>query len=516
MVDEAEELCQDIACELYASLRKADAIYNMDGYVWRICRYVYARYVSSIKKRAGVSIDGMDLPFDEDYGRTEHSEEIAELRTKIAFLTKMRRNIVYSFYYEGKSLEKIAFEQGVAVGTVKWHLNKARNELRKEQNMERTIGKLGLSPIKADGFGHCGKPGSNGDVKFYLNDNLNLNIVYSVYFEPKNISEIAAELGVTPVYIESRVKMLEDNGFLVRQAKEKYTTFVCFSPQTGSIELEEKIYIKLLEAAKTLAKGYAKDIISYADTISDVYIPNGNRDLFSALLVFYSIFNAEYCANGTDLSKYYIKTTDGGDYIAYVNLPSVPSDPDYQPAIDLEPYRNLWSCGNMTRITSKYPQIASCSIDTKFTSRTGGWQNNLTSDYEYLYEYITGAIEDNYANKEKFDRLRSRGFINKDSKVNIMVTTQDIFKLLWELPEMSDEQKRIYADYSLEVAQARAKSYPERMQDLVIFNNSNIIGGSKLAIMVLDELYACGVLKQPTEEERATHTLIMKSDVLPK
>ena len=80
---------------------------------------------------------------------------------------------------------------GIPEGTIKWHLNKARNELKEGFFMERKIGKLGLSPITSTGFTHSGNPGSNSGPEFYLGDKLNLNIVYSVYFEPKTKEQIA-------------------------------------------------------------------------------------------------------------------------------------------------------------------------------------------------------------------------------------------------------------------------------------------------------------------------------------
>lgn len=76
-------------------------------------------------------------------------------------------------------------------GTVKWHLNKAKIELKEGLLMERKIGKLGLSPMNATGFGHSGSPGRNGGPEFYLRDRQNLNIVYSVIIlqKPKKKSQ---------------------------------------------------------------------------------------------------------------------------------------------------------------------------------------------------------------------------------------------------------------------------------------------------------------------------------------
>ncbi len=53
---EAEELCADIVAEVYASLRKADDVVNIEGYIRRISEHTYARFVSRKKRHEGVSI----------------------------------------------------------------------------------------------------------------------------------------------------------------------------------------------------------------------------------------------------------------------------------------------------------------------------------------------------------------------------------------------------------------------------------------------------------------------------
>jgi RNA polymerase sigma factor (sigma-70 family) len=127
---EAEELSSDIVEEVYLSFLSAKEIINTDGYVWRISEHVYAKFVSSKKKRAGISLDGMDIPDPTPMWDEDSQSELDTLRREIAFLTQMRRRIVYSFYYENKPISSIAKETGIPEGTVKWHLNKARNDLK--------------------------------------------------------------------------------------------------------------------------------------------------------------------------------------------------------------------------------------------------------------------------------------------------------------------------------------------------------------------------------------------------
>lgn len=197
---EAEEICADIAIELYESLIKAKEIYNLDGYIWRISEHVYSKYVLSAKKHQGVSIDEILLPFEDAYGFEDNMEEFFRLRREIAFLTKTRREIVYAYYYENKSIAHISKQQGIPIGTVKWHLNQARHELKGGFDMERKIGKLGMKPIEAISIGHSGDPGPNGGPEFYLSDRLNLNIVYSVYYTPPDKRRNSRRIGRYPCF----------------------------------------------------------------------------------------------------------------------------------------------------------------------------------------------------------------------------------------------------------------------------------------------------------------------------
>ena len=509
--DEAEELCADIVCELYRSLLKSDEIYNADGYVWQIGMHVYSKFVSSKKRHEGISIDGMDIPFFDNYFEGD-TEQLMRLRREISFLTRVRREIVFSYYYENKSIRAISSAMHLPAGTVKWHLSKARNELKEGLVMERKIGKLGLNPIQAASIGHSGNPGtSNGGPEFYLSDNLNLNIVYSVYFEPKTREEIAKELGVTPVYIEDKITFLENNGFLVRQAKNRYTTYVRFEPETYSLEKKENKLKKQYEIAHLLAGTYAEQVRKAVADYPNVYIPGGNRELFEAAAIFYGVANKCQLPVKKDLSKYYMKTTSGGEFITFIELSSKQIDVDYVPVL---PPDDLSSCGNMTRWSEKY-RIYSWSMDTKFSSRKGFWKNNLTSDYEYLYEFMTGAISETPANAEKFKRLRERKYLTEDNKVNIMVVKGRAEDFFDTIPELDEESKKKFADFALETAEMNAKSYPPQMKDLVISWGVGGFISNDVAVMVMDILYRNGTFKPLCENEKVTSNLILFADRLP-
>ncbi len=524
---ETEELCSQIVLEVYLALLRAEELYNVEGYIWRISQNTYSRYVCAQKRQSSVSLDGIweedmigryflkvdTYDFDDDA-----QEEIKRLNREIAFLTKKRRQIIYLFYYQNQSIRTISREMKLPEGTVKWHLNKARNELKEGFSMERKVGKLGMAPIQAESYGHSGDPGPIGATKYYLGDKINLNIVYSVYHSPRSIEEIAEELGIVPAYLEDKIHFLEDNGFLVKTAGNRYTTYVDFSPEEFSLEFEEKTLKCMLQIAQELAEHYVPVVREAVKDFADVYIPGGNRQLLEAAAVFYGVLNKCNTWTNKSLSKYFIKPVAGGDFIAMVDLSMRQSDPDYIPTLKLPSY---WSCGNMNRTSGKYPSVYAWSVDTRYSSRRGGWENNLYTDYEAVYEFVTGVIGDGGDGAEKISRLRERGFLTKDNRIGIMMVKGDAEHLydqeafFQKIPALEESLKRKYTDMALEYAMNNARRYPPQMQDLLVSWGVNGFIDQRCALMVMDILYQNGCFRPLAEEEMAASTLIMFSDTLP-
>lgn len=512
--DEAEDICSEIVLEVYQSLLRSDEIVNIEGYIWRICEHTYSKFVSSKKKHEGVSIDGLEIPyFDEEYCEDAEAET-KRLRREIAFLTEVRRKIVYIFYYLKRSISSIATELNIPEGTVKWHLNRARKELKEGFSMERTIGKLGLYPLEAADIAHDGSIGDNGGPEYYLNDKINLNIVYSVYHTPRTKEEIAAELGMILVYIEDKIKLLEDNGFIIKTKNDKFTTLVRFQPETFSREFDEHVTKVQLRVAEDLVREYVPAVLEAIKDVDDIYIPSGNRELFEAAVVFYAVSNKCNIKTDIDHKKYYVQTTDGGYYIPYVVTNSKPSDPEYE--LTLKDLPSYWSCGNMQRRSDKYPSVYSWSVDSRYSTRKGYWENNLVSDYEYLYELICGELPDTVANNEKISRLKERGYLTSDNKPSIMIMKGNHKEFFKTLPTLDESIKKRFADTALEIAMIEAKDYPPQIQDLIVYYGVKHFISNMTAIMVMDILYSNGTFKHLTEEEKITSQLIMFSDILPE
>lgn len=378
--------------------------------------------------------------------------------------------------------------------------------------MKRKIGTLGLSPIGASGFGHSGRVGNNNGPEYYLYDKMNLNIVYSVYFEPKNTAEIAEELGMTPVFLEDKIAWLEENGFLVRRKDDRFTTYVRFYPTTYSQEQQNRILSVQKEVAQILVKEYVPLVRDAFKDVTNVYIPSGNRELFEAAVIFWAINWKCGLPYEKDLSPYFLKTTDGGEYIASVYSKLTCTDPEYVPSVQFPSYA---VCGEMTRQSGRYPSVHAIAWDSRFCSRRGNWKNNLCFDYECVYEWMSGLLDDSPANADKVARLREKKYITEDGKVNIMVVNDTLASLAERHPALDETVKKQFYDFALEQAMLEAKSYPPQMQDLVVADAVRSFVTRPGAMMVLDILYENGTFQPLSEQDKVSANLLMFCDRLP-
>jgi RNA polymerase sigma factor (sigma-70 family) len=226
---EAEDLSQEILLALFTSgMENAE---NRTAYLYGVCRHVWARYLSRNKPHWEATryesaleylADGRDVS-DE----IEKSAEYAHLRREIALLSRTRREALIMRYFEGKSDAEIAQALSISPATVRWHLYKARDELKGRLQMEARNGMR--APIQLQ-VGHSGNVldltmcGLRGDL-------LTQNIVWACYGKPAQAEDVARELDVPAVYVESALTRLAEMDY-VKEANGKYSTnFFIHTPE---------------------------------------------------------------------------------------------------------------------------------------------------------------------------------------------------------------------------------------------------------------------------------------------
>ena len=308
--EEADELSQEILFTVIRELPKLKDDSKFEPWLWGVARNVtksYRRHMG--KQRAMYSYDVPENLSYEDQYFDEQEELYDFLRTKIAMLSSIYRDIVILYYYDGLSTKQISEKLQVSEGTVTWRLSEARKKIKKECGEMK---ESALRPVKMrlDIYGsgnYDGKTVPFPDV--FINDALSQNILYYCYEEACSVEELAKACGVPAYYVEERVDNLLKRDALIEVTKGKYRTdFVIWSDKYG-IYCEENaekallpIMDKMLEALDSIAKDAAKiDFYRAESSETDLYYLYGNMAFSYASLHYcklpYPQFKEKYDGN---------------------------------------------------------------------------------------------------------------------------------------------------------------------------------------------------------------------------
>lgn len=437
-LEDAEDLSQDIITKIFLALCKRDDIEDISKFIWTIAHNCLSNYYRNNKHSfSAVQIDDAanylcDNSLSMDLSLIE-CEEIAKLYTEIAYLSKLQRRIVIMYYYENKKQMEIAKKLNIPVGTVKWHLFEAKKELRRGMEIMRQPNELKFNPIKFDICTFSGKIGTKGDISNFFRSAISQNIVYTLRNEAKTINEIADELAVSPVYVESEAEYLEEYGFLLKQ-KNKYLCNILISEPTEQLNrLQDEMYMK---AAKIFANELYNELTNL-DLLDCDGLLCGCNDinfLMWALIPFIASFSGESTMDKSiAFSDVYTIRPDGGKNICYASVVS----PNINPPMYNEEMKNFkgpfWN-----GLTDK---IALWTIDSEWSEKRidenyqltvfhdltllNNYLNDLTmsdADYAYLaekgYISVSGKVDELFKttlkivyikNKETYDKLLSIG-----------------------------------------------------------------------------------------------------------
>ena len=252
-IQDAEDLSQEIILRAYRALIIKDDISdvsNVSKFIWTVAHNALSNYYrDSAKSLVGVSIDEVADLIADPYSESdisERAESVRRLQSEIAYLSKLQRKIIIAYYFENRKQADIASELKIPLGTVKWHLFEAKKELKRGMDTMRKTSELKFSPIKFHSYGINGSVGTKSPDEFFRSA-LSQNICYCVRNEAKTINEIADDLGVSPVYVETEVEFLEEYGFL-RKQKDKYiVNFIISEPTAELLTMQNNMYKRAAE-----------------------------------------------------------------------------------------------------------------------------------------------------------------------------------------------------------------------------------------------------------------------------
>lgn len=508
-VDQADELASDIICEVYRSFLRGGDIVNVDGYVYRIARNVWSKYVRRLtENRSFEDINNVVIPYY-DKREDEDSEAIEALRREIGYLSDRQRQIVYMHYYRELSVNEIAKRLNISAGTVKWHLSDARTKLKEGITMTINEQNLELAPIKFDSMGHCGQAES-GDTNDIFDTRLKQNIAFSCYWQPKTLEEIARELGVPQFYIADSLEKLVDYAYIDKldnSKNPKYRTNMVITDwsKTGDTSAF------LDKVAEYLCNNYFPDVFRDFESDPDHWgfsCADGDVNFMKYTLVMTCMLRLNHLNENADYGKYSVKRPDGGDFIA---LASVSND-----EVPLTNKRGpYWVCGYMKRATeTRTPtgdrKMYALSLDCRFSDREGGWRENLTSDWDSLCKFIDGGRDS--LTLDEYKRLCDKGYIY-ENKVQPVIIEMELAEgewldasIMWFLREklpMTEELQKYADSLDDELFELQKSAYPEHMRPAAkeVFCTGTL-GDPMLIPRCIEKLLEKGELKPLTDIQR--------------
>lgn len=295
--DEADELSQEILLTVIRELPRLRDDSKFEPWLWGIANNVAKSFRRSMgKKQATCSYDVLEnMPYEKS--DEDETEEIYDfLRTKIAMLSEIYRNIIILYYYDGLSAKKIADKLNIPEGTVTWRLSVGRKKLKKEfDDMNETA----LRPVRMN-IGIYGKGDYDGKRKpfpsVYIDDALSQNILYYSYEKPCTVEELAKLCGVPAYYIEDRISHLLKYEAMVETTKGKYQTdFIIWSDKYGIYceENAEKTLMPIMDDLLTALKEISRQAMEL-----DFYkAEKSETDLFYLFGVLaFSYASTKYCS----------------------------------------------------------------------------------------------------------------------------------------------------------------------------------------------------------------------------
>ncbi len=516
-LEDAEDLSQEIMAKVYVALMKRDDIEDVSKFIWTIAHNCLSNYYRDNNHSfSGVPIDEVENYLFGDTPNIESSlielEEISKLYSEIAYLSKLQRRIVIMYYYENKKQEVISKELNIPVGTVKWHLFEAKKELKRGMEIMREPSELKFNPKRFDMCSFSGKIGTKGDISNFFRSAISQNIVYTVRNEAKSINEIADELGVSPVYVESEAEYLEEYGFLLKQ-KNKYLCNILISEPTEELNrLHDEMYLK---AAKIFANDLY-DELAKSGLLDECVLGgyNDSRDknfLMWALIPFITAFSGEGTLDKSiAFSDVYTIRPDGGKNICHATV----SASDIKPPIyneEMKKFKGPFWNGLTDKITL-------WTIDSEWSDcRIGeNYQLSVVRDLTLLNNYLNDVIlsEDDYA------YLAEKGYISVSGKPD------EIFRTALRIVYIKDEESRkkllsvgdnIKEKYKDEFEKLKApyinavlQNTPKHLQKMRMYSLQHIFySDARFILHCLKELVNNSKLTLPTEKQKQSLTTVL-------
>jgi hypothetical protein len=383
-----------------------------------------------------------------------------------------------------------------------WHLFEARKSLKKGMDTMRNATELKFNPIKFSLMGSNGSIGAKGGTGDFLRSSLSQNIAYDIYREAKPVAQIADDLGVSPVYVESEVEYLTEYGFLTKKGNKYLTNFIIDEMTPEILRLQDEMYTE----AAHLVGFELFDVLMKSDLLTDssLYFPDSDKNFLMwgllPYLLAWSMGGEEEKIKFEDVATL---RPDGGHNIACAGVESNLQQKYFE---SMQQFCGpLWNGNEHIILWQVHSEWASWDLDLNI------YQNSKSRDLSLLYRFSEGET----LSKEDYAYLAQKGYIRgengdfelaiirlkdnaiKDKLLALAKAVKD--KYIWELKELKNNYiKAVGANTPLQVKKMQAFG----LQYLFRANGWFLL-------YTLKELLADGRIKLPTEEQRRSLSIVI-------
>lgn len=525
-IHDAEDLSQEIAAKAFRALLIKDNIDDVGKYIWTVAHNTRSNYYRDVAKSStSVSIDEVAdwLPSADVFSSTDESEiTISRLQSEIAYLSKLQRRIVIAYYFENRKQADIADELSIPLGTVKWHLFEAKKELKRGVSMTRNHGKLKFNPIRLTRICCNGSPGTKGNNANFFRSALSQNITYSVRSSYKSINEIADELGVSPVYVESEAEFLFEYGFLLKKDDKFISNIIIDEADAEIIKLHDEMY----EKATTLfadelfdalcGSGLLKDDRiwggKYGNTSMTADSPKDENFLLWSLIPYITANSGKHlCRESVSFKEAATIRPDGGHNICSADVlnPKAP-----KPKYDDSMAAFCGCCWN------RYENLTLWQCDSAWSEKRIGedYPSNSTQDLMLLKCWLN----DTELSVAEYARLAERGYIsvlheNGDTKIVPQAVMLENPEIAAELLTVGGKIKEkhwteMYRLRNNYITAVLAKTPPHLHKARIYNLQHTFFSDTWFILYVLKHLTENGKLKLPTNAQKKMLMTVISID----
>lgn len=378
----------------------------------------------------------------------------------------------------------------------------------------RKASELKFNPIQFHSYGINGSGGTKSPDEFFRSA-LSQNICYSVRNTAKTVNEIADDLGVSPVYVESEAEFLEKYGFLTAQKDKFIINFIISEPTTELLSMQNDMY-------KRAAKLFANDLydeLTSSGILDDPDIWCGQTDQPSSLtespradrnFVLWSLIPYIAAQSGAKLMDERISfeevatiRPDGGYNIFHASV--VPENmvlpEDYV-------YMKNW-CGPMW---NKGDHQMMWQVDSEWSDRAPVRERNIREEQERTIT-LWNWEEDHLLSKHDYAWLAERGYIKTNGdydghfksawQIVILASKEVQEKLLAVGDRIKEKYKTDFEALKAPYAEAVLKSVPAHLRKVKKYELQFVFHSDGWFLLhCLIALLQNGKLRLPTENQR--------------